>query len=114
MPEHSQHFSLSQARTAPITPNDISSLLLRHGSMTLEYYALHGHDEQTPHRQDEIYVIATGHGWFRSGDERFSVKEGDALFVPAGVEHRFEDVSDKFETWVVFWGPDGGEGSARS
>jgi mannose-6-phosphate isomerase-like protein (cupin superfamily) len=113
MQGRSQHFPLSQARKTPITPDDISSLLLRHGSMTLEYYILHGHDEQTPHRKDEIYVITSGQGWFRSGADRFSVKEGDALFVPAGVEHRFEDVSDSFETWVIFYGPDGGEASAQ-
>jgi len=31
------------------------------------------------------------------------------IFVEAGVEHRFEDFTDDFETWVVFWGPQGGE-----
>ena len=31
------------------------------------------------------------------------------LFVEAGVDHRFVDFSDDFETWVIFWGPDGGE-----
>ena len=31
------------------------------------------------------------------------------LFVPAGMEHRFEDLSEDFGTWVVFYGPAGGE-----
>jgi mannose-6-phosphate isomerase-like protein (cupin superfamily) len=109
MQEVARHFPRTQARSVPITPNDLSSLLLAHGSMTLEFYAPRGVDKQTPHSKDEIYIIASGHGWFRSGAERFSVKEGDALFVPAGVEHRFEDVSDAFETWVIFYGPEGGE-----
>jgi hypothetical protein len=30
-------------------------------------------------------------------------------FVAAGVPHRFESCSDDFATWVVFWGPKGGE-----
>lgn len=34
---------------------------------------------------------------------------GDVLFVPAGVEHRFEDFSDDLAGWVVFYGPEGGE-----
>jgi hypothetical protein len=34
---------------------------------------------------------------------------GDALFVAAAVEHRFEDFSDDFGTWVMFYGPAGGE-----
>jgi mannose-6-phosphate isomerase-like protein (cupin superfamily) len=109
MQKVSRHFPVAQARSAPITPNDISSLLLSHGSMTLEFYMPRGVDKQTPHSKDEIYIIAAGHGWFCSGADRFSVKQGDALFVPAGAEHRFEDFSDNFETWVVFYGPEGGE-----
>lgn len=109
MPARARHFPKSQARTAPLTPGDISSLLLEHGSMTLEYYSPRGLDKQTPHDKDEIYIVARGHGWFRAGDDRFSVTEGDALFVPAGQEHRFEDFTDVFETWVFFWGPKGGE-----
>jgi len=34
---------------------------------------------------------------------------GDVLFVAAGVEHRFLNISDDFSAWVVFWGPKGGE-----
>ena len=34
---------------------------------------------------------------------------GDLIFVPAGAEHRFEDFSDDLETWVAFYGPEGGE-----
>jgi mannose-6-phosphate isomerase-like protein (cupin superfamily) len=104
-----QHFSLGQARSAPVTPNDISSLLLKHASMTLEFYAPRGIDRQTAHTKDEIYIIMAGQGWFRCGPDRFAVNQGDALFVPAGIEHRFEDFSDNFDTWVIFYGPDGGE-----
>jgi hypothetical protein len=31
------------------------------------------------------------------------------LFVPADVEHRFEEFSDDLALWVVFYGPEGGE-----
>lgn len=34
---------------------------------------------------------------------------GDLLFVPAGVVHRFEEFTDDFATWVMFYGPEGGE-----
>jgi mannose-6-phosphate isomerase-like protein (cupin superfamily) len=34
---------------------------------------------------------------------------GDALFVAAGVEHRFENFSDDLAAWVAFYGPEGGE-----
>ena len=44
------------------------------------------------------------------GDQRMNCAPGDALFVPAGVTHRFEKMSDDFVTWAVFYGPQGGEG----
>jgi len=34
---------------------------------------------------------------------------GDALFVPAGVEHRFTRFTPDFVTWVIFYGTKGGE-----
>ncbi len=34
---------------------------------------------------------------------------GELPFVPAGIEHRFLDFSDDFITWVLFYGPEGGE-----
>ena len=51
---------LAEAKTAPPEPGRLSALLLRHGSMTLRYYAPKGTDPQSPHDQDEIYVIASG------------------------------------------------------
>ena len=43
------------------------------------------------------------------GGQRIAFGPGDVLFVGAKVEHRFEDFSDDFATWVVFYGPRGGE-----
>jgi len=80
-----------------------------HGSMTLEYYAPVGSDPQQPHKRDEIYIIQSGTARFLLEDEAMSLAAGDAVFVPAGASHRFEDFSADFGTWVVFWGPDGGE-----
>ena len=40
---------------------------------------------------------------------RVAVKPGDALFVPAGTEHRFEAMSLDFGAWMIFYGPEGGE-----
>lgn len=83
--------------------------ILRHGSMRTELYAPRGTDPQQPHAQDELYFIHSGRGHFVQGEERHRFGPGDAFFVPAGQSHRFEDFSDDFATWVVFWGPPGGE-----
>ena len=85
------------------------STLLKHGSMSVEIYAPREHDPQEAHERDELYVILSGTGQFMKAGERQRFEPGEVLFVPAGVDHRFEDFSDDFATWVIFYGPDGGE-----
>lgn len=79
------------------------------GTMILEIYAPRGIDDQQPHAQDELYFVVSGSGTFFCDGTRVSFGPGDALFAGAGVEHRFEDFTDDFATWVVFYGPEGGE-----
>ena len=84
-------------------------VLFEHGSFELEVYAPRGTDPQEPHDRDEIYVIISGTGTFVNGPSRHGFGPGDLLFVPAGTVHRFEDFGDDFATWVIFYGPPGGE-----
>ncbi|MEQ1815122.1 MAG: cupin domain-containing protein, partial [Nitrosomonas sp.] len=80
-----------------------------HGSMSVELYVPKGADIQTPHDQDELYFIHSGHGEFVVAGERHKFEPGMVFFLAAHVEHRFENFSPDFSTWVVFWGPKGGE-----
>ena len=107
-PRH--HFNPGQALTQlPGDGGEAWRVLFEHGSLEVEIYAPRGHDPQQPHSRDELYVVISGRGFFRNGDERHAFGPGDLLFVPAGVEHRFEEFGDDFATWVVFYGPEGGE-----
>ncbi len=83
--------------------------LFRHGTLSIELYAPREHDPQQPHTRDEVYVVVEGRGRFRNGKERHRFASSDLLFVPAGVEHRFEEFSDDLVVWVIFFGPEGGE-----
>ena len=85
------------------------AVLLEHGSLQIGYYKPEGVDPQQPHDRDEVYVVQSGSGVFVSGDSRAVFEAGEVLFVPAGVEHRFEDFSSDFGAWVMFYGPSGGE-----
>lgn len=85
--------------------------VLEHGSMEVELYEPRGVDKQAPHSRDELYIVVSGSGAFVNGPDRHPFGPGDALFVPAGVEHRFEDFTDDLTVWVVFYGPEGGEAS---
>ena len=89
--------------------NKNDGVLLDHGTLELGFYEPYRVDSQEPHEQDEVYVVLSGSGFFVRGDERQPFEPGEALFVPAGVIHRFEDFSDDFAVWVIFYGPVGGE-----
>ena len=78
-------------------------------TMSVEVFAPNGADSQQPHAQDELYFVHSGTGEMVINGQRFAAAAGDAFFVAAGVEHRFENFSDSFVTWVVFYGPPGGE-----
>lgn len=84
-------------------------VLLEHGTLEIGFYRPDRVDPQQPHQQDEVYFVQSGNGFFVCGDERHAFEAGESLFVPAGVPHRFEDFSEDFAAWVVFYGPPGGE-----
>jgi len=46
-------------------------------------------DKQSPHDDDEVYVVLEGRGVLDVEGEQIELKEGQAAFVPAGAEHRF-------------------------
>ena len=84
-------------------------VLLEHETLEIGFYAPDKTDPQTPHDQDEVYVVHSGSGRFVLGDNEQKFEPGEVLFVPAGTEHRFLDFTEDFGAWVVFYGPAGGE-----
>lgn len=84
---------------------------LRVPALSLGVYRLHAgaKDLQTPHTEDEIYYVLSGHGRIRVGADDFAVDPGEIVFVGAKVEHRFHDITEDLEL-LVFFAP--AEGSA--
>ncbi len=80
-----------------------------HGTMSVIVFTPRGHDYQTTHAQDELYVVVRGSGVLLVGDTPHPFVAGDALFVPAEVRHRFVAFTPDLVTWAIFWGPPGGE-----
>lgn len=85
--------------------------LMKIGAVSVEYYSPVKVDLQSPHLQDELYLIARGHGFLIREEEKLAISAGDVIYVPAHMPHRFVDFSDDFATWVVFF-PD--SASARN
>jgi mannose-6-phosphate isomerase-like protein (cupin superfamily) len=81
--------------------------------MRVELYEPGPVDGQQPHTRDELYIVVSGSGQFECGARRVACGPHDVLFVPAGVPHRFVDTPPHFRTWVVLYGPEGGEADAE-
>ena len=69
----------------------------------LVFFAPKGTDYQTLHEEDEFYFIARGEGKLVIGEETFEFVAGDAFFVAARVPHHFEEFSEDFATWALFF-----------
>ena len=96
--------SLAAALALPLPEGRRSALAFHDGDIEIRIYTPRGHDPQTPHDRDELYIVATGHGNFRVGERVEAFAPGALLYVAAHEVHRFEDFSDDFATWVVFYG----------
>ena len=82
---------------------------LQHGTLDVKLTVPARPNVQTPHAQDEVYVVVRGRGVLFHDGKREPFETGDFLFVAAGVEHHFEAASDDLLVWRVFYGPPGGE-----
>ena len=73
-------------------------------------------DPQRPHHEDELYYVVGGHARMRVGSkeqtvggqtpedrsEDQAVSAGSVIFVAAGVEHRFYDITEELVVLVLF------------
>jgi mannose-6-phosphate isomerase-like protein (cupin superfamily) len=59
-------------------------------------------DTQSPHTEDEAYVVMSGRGRVTVGDDVRDVRAGTVVFVAAGVTHRFHDIEERLVLLVAF------------
>jgi len=107
--ERGKQIRLEDARSALAATSAEFVELWERGSLKVELFAPGDVDRQTPHDQDELYVVVAGSGTFLVHGERTDFGPGDVLFAAAGVEHRFVEFTPDLTVWVVFYGPEGGE-----
>jgi mannose-6-phosphate isomerase-like protein (cupin superfamily) len=79
---------------------------LRESSMSIGMYVLGAGtvDQQSPHREDELYYVVRGKGRMRAGSEDHCVGPGSLIFIAAEVDHRFYDIEEEL-TVLVFFAP---------
>jgi len=96
--------SLAAALALPRTPGRSAEVFVD-GDLEVRFAARPTNGPQVPHPRDELYFVAAGSGRYRVEDRVSDVGPGDLLFCAAHVAHGFEDMSEDFCVWVLFYGP---------
>jgi mannose-6-phosphate isomerase-like protein (cupin superfamily) len=109
-PGRSRVIRLAEAQAGiPGPEGERAVMILQRGTLDVALGLPLRPSRQTPHAQDEIYFIIRGRGVLIHDSKRDQFQSGDLLFVAAGTEHQFEDITEDLALWRVFYGPRGGE-----
>ena len=76
----------------------------RTGTLRTGLYVLPagGHDDQTPHTQDEVYYVIRGRATLTVDGHEQPVEAGSVVYVRAGIDHRFHAITEELEVLVFF------------
>ena len=61
-------------------------------------------DDQTPHREAEVYYVVHGRGQITVAEETEPIGPGSIVYVGERVEHHFHDITEDLAV-LVFWAP---------
>jgi len=97
-------FELSQVLTQQAKSGQHYLEFIRVPSLSVGVYVLAAGaaDTQQPHTEDEVYYIADGHATITVAGEDRPVQPGSIVFVAAGVDHRFHNITEELQVLVFF------------
>ena len=77
---------------------------LRVPAMSAGVYSLRAGatDPQSPHKEDEMYYVVRGKARMKAGSDDQAVSGGSIMFVAAGVDHCFYDITEDLIVLVFF------------
>lgn len=77
---------------------------LRAPSLSCGIYTLRAgaRDMQSPHDEDEVYYVISGHATLKVGDQTHAVRAGSVLYVRATEEHSFFEIEEDMTLLVFF------------
>lgn len=107
--DEARHLSLNDLLSAPSEEQRGYPEVLRVAALSAGVYKLAAGSEdlQSPHSEDEVYVVLRGRARVTVGAELVTVAPGSFLYVPAGVPHQFHDIEEDLAVLVVFSPPEG-------
>ena len=102
---------LSRAAARALTPPEglRSAEVFRDDVVEIRFAARPTSGPQVPHDRDEFYIVASGTARYRWDGGEATIGPGDLMFAAAHTPHGYDQFSEDFSVWVVFYGPQGGE-----
>ena len=73
-------------------------------SMGLYVLSAGSTDPQSPHTEDEVYYVVSGHAQILVAQENLDVQAGSIVYVAKNVAHRFHSIEEDL-TVLVFFAP---------
>ncbi len=97
-------FELDQLIAEQAAGEDLYLEFLRKPSLSMGLYVLAAGmaDPQSPHQEDEVYLILNGRGQIMVNGEDQLVQKGSLIFVGKHVEHRFHSITEDLHILVFF------------
>ncbi len=89
-----------QANFDPAVPNFCMKGMLYVAYAMLQAgkaYQSHAHGDH-----EEVYYIISGHGSITVNGETRTVRDGDAIYIPAGDSHSIANTGDEFLVFLAF------------
>lgn len=101
-------FRLDELEAERAANNGAYLQFLRERNMSVGLYALDAGqaDPQSPHGQDEVYVVMSGRASITVGMETTQVARGSVVYVPAGTAHKFHHITEDLRVLVMFSPPE--------
>ncbi len=71
-------------------------------SLVVFHFPIGSKDMQSPHEEDEAYVVLEGKGRLKIESDEYEVKPGKILFVKRGTRHSFFDIEEDLTVLALF------------
>lgn len=97
-------FEVAQLTAAQRASGEAWLEFLRVPALSMGIYALEqgADDPQTPHREDEVYLVVSGRATLRVEGSDQPVQRGSVVYVAAGADHRFHSIREDLTALVLF------------
>jgi mannose-6-phosphate isomerase-like protein (cupin superfamily) len=101
-----RHASIARRRSRVQPPEGSRAAeVFRDDHVWIRFAARPTSGPQAPHDRDEFYIVASGTARYRWDGGETMIGPGDMMFADAHTPHGYDQFSEDFSVWVIFYGP---------